>query len=465
MPSPPESDHRLVLVVAESLDSLELLNDAVTLVGSDPRITVSATVSPHLAQGAASADLGWPILPWPQATQQQVGLVLTTDEAQKVAAQFAAPVVVLSSQPVPMEPPRVRARVHQHVGAPQADTSGEVVVDPRWERMLAATGRRDRYRDALRAGERRLIVVSTHPERSDFIRQQETVQELLGILPLDHYTVAVSPDPALWWSPRGACATGEGDVSLLMDDLVEAGVGLIPPQGRRAAMIAADVILGEPASTRYAAALGTPAFALAPSPPRYTSAPSWDLVEAIATAPLPSRGELPAPQTSGAQRLRRLFYRCIDLPEPEKEAYYTPLPDVPACAREVTAWRITGAAWPDPVVRRFPAATPPPHPGTLPLVVDVDDGHLLRQDNASGWCRRRELLRWEAQTWASSMFTKYPMARVVASPVEGGVLVVHRDGPDEGALVPHTAHRVQDASMVAAHALIAASFSKSAPSA
>jgi hypothetical protein len=63
------------------------------------------------------------------------------------------------------------------------------------------------------------------------------------------------------------------------------------------------------------------------------------------------------------------------------------------------------------------------------------------------------------------MFTKYPMARVVASPVEGGVLVVHRDGPDEGALVPHTAHRVQDASMVAAHALIAASFSKSAPSA
>ncbi|GAB3724459.1 hypothetical protein GCM10027590_27970 [Nocardiopsis nanhaiensis] len=457
----PLPGQKLILLVAGSPSSLELLHDVLALFGSDTRIAISATTSPYVQGEAATAleraltEADLPFLPWQDVAYRSVDLVLTTQD--EVVPHFAVPVVVLTTDHlIPADSPQVRVRAF-HTGSQKGEASDDLVVDPGWERMVAATGRRDRYRDALGTNARRLVVMCSNLDRTTFIRQRDTIQGLLGFLPVDEYKVAVVAHPSLWWSPRDDFLTGAGDISLVMSGLVEAGVAVIPPHGRRAAMIAADVVLGEPVSTRYATALGTPTSRLDPPTPtrRYQEALSWDLVDAIATARPPTPAP-PMKEMDGAPRLRSLFYRCLNTPKPTTDTYYQPLPDLPEDRHEATAWRITGSSSPDGAVSRYPAGAPPLNPARFPLVVDVEDGDLLRQQNAAGWCCRGGLLLWEARAWAAYTFTKHPMARVVACEVDGGgVLVVHRNGPDDGVLIPHTGETAQvDASMVAANALI-----------
>lgn len=433
---------RTVVAAVRAVTDIELLHDVLTLLASDPRLVFRFAVAPDVpgevfrALERAVTDLcDLPVRPWEHALADPPALVVTADEAIRDLLPEQVATVTLT----PDQGPRPRVRVHTTV--PGAGAKGgveDLVTDPRWERMLAAAGRRHRYRNVLGTGERRLVVVSGRPDRRGFLIQHRAMQDLLGFLPVDDYQVAYAAHPSLWWEPQDRPPGSLGYLRLIMGDLVEAGVALVPPQGYRAAILAADVFLGE--ANPFAAALGTPVLPIAPAHPAqwHDTSPArweWDLVDAIAAARPVSPLAPQAQESDAARRLRPLLYRALGLTPAEEEAFFRPLPDLTADRHDPTAWRVrvSDLFSEQPLVERYTAGVPPKQE-ILPLVVDADDTQMTRWESAKAWSHRHPLRLPEAKAWAASRFTRYPMTRVVACATDTGVLVVYKDGTE--ALLP-----------------------------
>lgn len=446
-------DERLVLVVATTPTSHLLLQDLMTLFASDLGVRITGTPSPHLhgkpANAAADAlnEVGIPARPWHLATSQTdrklVGLVVTTDEAALpyLTEMFDCPVVLITTEPDLGSLPRVRVQI-VHAGIL---THQETVVDPSWERMVAASGRRERYREALNVGERQLLVMVSAPDRTHLLRQRDRLRTILRSISVDTYRVAVVVHPSLWWS--------QDSTLLLLDDLTESsGVALLGPTEARATLLAADIVLGDAVSTRQAARLGVPTVRLDPLYV-YPTVGEEQLLEEIRSLAPPANPPMHAVDgLDGAAHLRSLFYRELGRTEPDRPAYYSPLPGVRTNHREATAWRVAGDSVARTVERRA-LTVHCPDEATLPLVVDVEDPVPTRWQAAVGWCQRVPLGRHHAQAWAGWMLLKYPTAQVVACEIGDGVLVIHRERED-GVVVAHPSGETMDAGLVAAQALL-----------
>ncbi|WP_018683765.1 hypothetical protein [Actinokineospora enzanensis] len=131
--------------------------------------------------------------------------------------------------------------------APAAFLAGDICLDS----LRAGLPYRERYRDAFGVGVGELVVVSsTWSPHSLFGRRPEFYERITRELP--NATVAAVLHPHIWavhgeWQVRSWLARARAD-----------GLVVVPPErGWQAAMVAADVVVGDHGSTTlYAAALG-----------------------------------------------------------------------------------------------------------------------------------------------------------------------------------------------------------------
>ncbi|MER7673094.1 hypothetical protein ABTY61_32195 [Kitasatospora sp. NPDC096128] len=229
---------------------------------------------------------------------------------------------------------------------PEALDVARVVGDPCFDRMLRSRRSRDGYRAALGAvdGRRLVVVDSTWSEHSLFGRHHDLPQRLVRQLPADEYTVAVVLHPNIW--------SRHNPVALL-DDALRMGLRLVPPhQGWQAALVAADVLIGDHGSVSvYGAALKHPTMIVAtgaaeldPRSPGYAFGqtaplldPDGDLaaqLELALTQASDDRTDLTditdrslAHHGESARLLRPLLYSFLDgLDEPAHEPVLRPYP-------------------------------------------------------------------------------------------------------------------------------------------
>ncbi|GAB2695285.1 hypothetical protein GCM10010442_11260 [Kitasatospora kifunensis] len=293
---------------------------------------------------------------------------------------------------------------------PPAAAHARVIGDPCLDRMLAGRARREAYRRALGGGDgRRLIVLSsTWGKRSLYESLTALPARLLAELPYDEYRVVLALHPNVWaqhspWLVRHWLA-----------DALDAGLVLLAPdEGWRAAVVAADCVIGDHGSVAlYAAALDRPVMLVGdggrevvPGSPLTTLAalapgldPGAELREQVARAvegyrPGALRGA--ADQTfdlvgGSAGALRSLMYGVLGLAEPARAPAVRALPAPDPALRPAAAlqtWTRITARRPDGLtvlVERFPAAveqyaTREAHPeARVHLLVDVDRCDDLR---------------------------------------------------------------------------------------
>ncbi|MFC7339954.1 hypothetical protein [Saccharopolyspora griseoalba] len=258
---------------------------------------------------------------------------------------------------------------------PEAEPVALVAGDPCFDRMLAGRPLRESYRHrfGIRPEQRCVVVSSTWGPESLFGRDPSLVQRLSRELPLDEYRVVVALHPNVWHGHS------PWQVRTWLADCAKAGALVLPPEeGWRAALIAADVTVGDHSSVGfYSAALGTPLLlaswpvhavdpaspvaALLRATPRLSAdRPLRAQIDEVVEQHTPDRhAEITALTTSvperSAELLRAEIYSRMQLPEPPEPAGATavPLPeqqvpDVPSQLVEVD--------WANASVVRHPAS-------------------------------------------------------------------------------------------------------------
>lgn len=131
-----------------------------------------------------------------------------------------------------------------------------VAGDPRFDRTMASTGLRVRYRAAMGIAEHeRLVVVSsTWSSRSLFGSWPDLFRQLLAELPVARHRVAGVLHPHIWYGHSRL------QVRLWLADCQRGGLLRVPPaEGWSAALIASDLVVGDHgAVTCYGAAIDKP---------------------------------------------------------------------------------------------------------------------------------------------------------------------------------------------------------------
>jgi hypothetical protein len=302
------------------------------------------------------------------------------------------------------------------VECPEAVPLAVVTGDPCFDRILANSARRDRYRRSLGAGDRRLVLISsTWGPNSLLGANSDLVARLTAELPFDEYQVVLAAHPNIRYGHGGL------QLRLWLADALDAGLLLLPPQqGWQAALLAADVVVGDHGSvTFYGAALGRPTLlassgreaeeldpasptaALSRALPRLD--PRRDLlgqIETIMGAYRPGAYDEVTGRTLGMSGqagtlLRRVAYRLMDL-EPGPDPAATALPDPLGERGEVLSFLVETEVRDGTVaLRRFPTAGEPgERVGDPHLVVDAEEldrrllesaAIIVRGDAADGW--------------------------------------------------------------------------------
>lgn len=351
---------KVVLVAVPHVVAGTRLVDLLPLLETDHRVQVLFTVegSVHGTE-EFTRGLGGHVLPWDQATRHEFDLVLAA--GFRGVDRLHGPVLVVPHGAGALKS-RLRPRRHKALPAhglsreqlirdgrvvpdalvlshhdelevlrescPEAEPVAVVAGDICLDRMLVSTPHRERYRRALGVGEQeRLVVVSsTWTPHSTFGAHIDLYRRLLALW----HPVAAVLHPNIW-SVHGA-----RQVRAWLPD----GIIVIPPEeGWRAAVIAADVVIGDHGScTQYAAALDKPILLVplpdgllregSPADLTYRSAPLIDtdrpalddatpvagLAETISSYPL-----------EAGSILRRTMYRLMGLPEPEHPVSLAPV--------------------------------------------------------------------------------------------------------------------------------------------
>lgn len=139
---------------------------------------------------------------------------------------------------------------------PPVLSNAVVTGDPCFDRMLVSRPFRDAYRDALgvTANQKLVVVSTTWSPFSLFGSDPDVFKRLRAELPREEYRVIAVVHPFVW--------LGHSRRQLLawLADAREAGLAIVPPEeGWRAALVAADLLVGDHGSvTQYGAALGVP---------------------------------------------------------------------------------------------------------------------------------------------------------------------------------------------------------------
>ncbi|WP_131954935.1 hypothetical protein [Actinomadura sp. GC306] len=258
-------DRRTVLVAVGSPAPGQPALDVARLAGTDPRLRVLFTAAPGPSSAAVEVmlrDAGAAPLRWPDLAEADIGLVVTAHRipgrpsgAPLIALPGTIPAAV-AHRPAPV----VFTYAHRRDRPPDARHGGAVVVgDSDHDRLVASLPLRDFYRRALGVVGRGLVVVAlpaaggTGP--CTRCRSQDVVRRLLAELPPDLYQVLGVPEPG-------------GDRCPVTAARPRNGLELMPPEADwRAALIAADWILGPPGPvTRYGTLTGAPVLITGPPP-------------------------------------------------------------------------------------------------------------------------------------------------------------------------------------------------------
>ncbi|MFC5754542.1 hypothetical protein [Actinomadura rugatobispora] len=283
-----------MLAVVHHLTAVTRLNDVLTLVEPDQRVQTVHTVAPSSVFSRGVVDhlraTGACLVPFDHATQMPWDLAVAAGDG--ALERLHAPVLHLqhgmgptmlsrrwagagdaASRPVAglrreafvaggrVIPSTIALAHHDHRNrllevCPEAGSAVRVVGDPAFDRLSKSRPSRAAYREALGvAGDRRLVLVSsTWGPRGLFGVDRELIRRLAAELPPERYAVVVALHPSIWsWHGRRQtiawCAAG-----------MRAGADLLPPhEGWRAALVAADLVVGDyGTATYFGAALGTP---------------------------------------------------------------------------------------------------------------------------------------------------------------------------------------------------------------
>lgn len=285
---------RTVLAVVHHLTAGTRLADVLPLLENDRRIQVAYTAAPSSPLSGGGAEyirgLGGLTLPWEQALQNRFDLAVAAGNGSM--EHLHAPILTLPHGagpgkvlfrtpglgPVAARPvtslvrerivtggrvvPSAVALAHvRHLRllereCPEALPVAVVAGDPCLDRLAASTRLRHAYRRALGVGRgRRLVLVtSTWGPGSLLGSHPDLLYRIAAELPADRYAVAAVLHPHIW------CWSGRRQVLSWYADCLRLGVRLLPPEeGWRAAVIAADRVVGDHGSvTYYAAAMGVP---------------------------------------------------------------------------------------------------------------------------------------------------------------------------------------------------------------
>ncbi|MBT2209035.1 hypothetical protein [Actinomadura sp. NEAU-AAG7] len=288
------SAHRRVLAVAHHVTAATRLADVLPLLESDRRVVVAYTAAPASIFTRGLEDylrgLGGVVLPWREAAASRFDLAVAA--SQGMLDGLHAPVMTLPHGSGPGKllgrfhgsgPPAARpvaglARERLVVGGrvvpsslvlaherhlavlgrdcPEALPVAFVGGDPCLDRLFASLPHRDLYRRALGAGpDTRLVFLSsTWNDDSLFGSRPDLLYRVAAELPREDHQVVAALHPHIWsWY-------GRRQVTAWHTDCLRLGVRLLPPEdGWRAALVAADRVIGDHGSvTSYAAALGVP---------------------------------------------------------------------------------------------------------------------------------------------------------------------------------------------------------------
>jgi hypothetical protein len=384
---------RTVLVVVHYFTAATRLMDIVPLFESDHRIQVVYTVPPAsiFSRGAHDylRETGALMIPWGQATQRRFDLIMAA--GQGMLEQLHGPVMMFPhgagpttyTRRMPGDGPAARRRMnglalrglvvrgrvipsalmmaheaHRRLLAEECPEALPVTVvagDLCYDRLLASRPYRTAYRNALGAGPgQKVLVVTSHWGKGSLLqRRPDLLHRLAAELPAEEYRVVAIVHPHVWvWH-------GRRQVHAWLADAIRAGVVVLPPEeGWRAALVAADLLIGDRGSvTRYGAALGLPVLFAPCDADELIPGTQFALLNEI--APRLDLDAPPAAQLAAAEQT----WATADV-----AALRDTLSSVPGEAAVITRstiYRLLRLAEPD----KPPAAEPVPHP--LPLGADV----------------------------------------------------------------------------------------------
>jgi hypothetical protein len=338
---------------------------------------------------------------------------------------------------------------------PEAVDSALVAGDPTHDRILAGLPWRERYRNHLETGRRKLVLVSsTWGPTSLLGAWPGFLVRLLAELPVDEYRVALALHPNVWhghgtWQVRAWLAEAE-----------RAGLRVLPPrQGWQAALVAADHVIGDHGSvTFYGAAQGTHTMLAAfPHHEMASGSPIAEfgraatqlradrpllpqlLIDAADHTPdrfAPFTNQLNSVPGGSGQILRATFYQLLDLPEPAHPVRVLP-PDPPVPYR--LAWPRSAKTAPllATAVNEGPAVRVSRHPEALVrdgslalyrphLVVREDEPDPRARDRADlVVCEEGEATVWERMRAA---LERNRQSALAAAPEQHTCLLLTRDG-------------------------------------
>ncbi|MCX2729795.1 hypothetical protein OOZ19_06060 [Saccharopolyspora sp. NFXS83] len=383
---------RSVLVVVHTVTAATRLFDVLGLWSGDHRVQTAFTCTRTSAFTTGTEELlrerGIEPIPWEQAVEREFDLAVAASYGGPLHA-LRAPLIVLphgmgynkfapgarhresarnpvfglsestlvhDGRLVPsvavLSHAEQRERLREY--CPEALDVALIAGDPCFDRMLASRPLRETYRQRFAADpDRRVVVVSsTWGGESLLARCPTLVARLARRLPLDEYRIVVALHPNIWsahtpWQVRG-----------WTEEWTRAGATVLPPhEGWRAALVAADVTIGDHGSvTFYSAALGVPVL-LASAPVEAVDAvspiarflraaprldPDGDLptqIESAITAHQPDRYDSIVEHTTSvpgesARLLRSTVYERLKLDEPFFEAETIAVPVPPAAPTE-----------------------------------------------------------------------------------------------------------------------------------
>jgi hypothetical protein len=364
-----------VLVAVHTLVAGQRLLDVVGLIESDPRLQLVYSRVPAVFGGGVDellSSVGALEIPWEQAKHERFDLALAAAYADidhihaplmmiAHGASFGkragghGPVYGLDTGRI-MRDGRVlpASLVLSHDS--QLETLGrqcrpalEVAVvagDPCYDLLLASLSRREDYRSALGVppGRKLVLLASTWGPSSLFGRFERYLPALLRQLNPARYSVAMLVHPAAW------SAHGRRQMHAWLSAFRSAGLVLIEPDvDWRAAVVAADYVIGDHGSTTvYAAALGRtvlctdlPIDTLNPGSPQFQLV--VDAPRLIQSQPVESQlhsaaawwaaagrarfaGELTSRPGQAHLLLREEMYRLLGVPMPNRRHALAPVP-------------------------------------------------------------------------------------------------------------------------------------------
>ncbi|HVN12035.1 MAG TPA: hypothetical protein VMT69_08070 [Kineosporiaceae bacterium] len=282
---------RTALLVVHNTTTLNRLLDLIDVLAGDRRVQCLATSEledPFADRLPGEVEaVGLAAIPWQQAARADVDLILSTSHHGRLA-DLHGPLVLLphgagfgkyspgtstgartvfglapewllhdghplaAALGVP-HPDQIGVLAEQ---VPAAVTGAVVIGDRTFDRILASLPCRRRYRAALGVpdGGRLVVISSTWGACGTLGTWPQLPGRLLAELLTDDVRVALVAHPNIWaWH-------GPYQLRAWLTDAVDRGLLLVPPlQGWQAALVAADVVVGDHGSvTVYGAALGRP---------------------------------------------------------------------------------------------------------------------------------------------------------------------------------------------------------------